>query len=502
MATTSTQRPHRTLWLAEPHRSRHQLVLRCGLDDLCFSTTYWYADVDLLALEERFGQQAMERIYFHITAFEANKLLSLRPGRLDLGPFAHLAGPAFSALWGTIAHHVWAQWRYEHDDPDYAGPELIPGPGAASSGEPITLEPGPVETLSFCGGGKDSLVAARLLERAGAPFDSLAYSSSVYGQAAPQHQLIDQLLDHTAASTRRRLWIFDDFLDSPVARLHPELGVHHLLAAETPASVFAALPLALAHGYRHLVVAHEHSADFGNLVWQKTGEAVNHQWGKSLAAEHLLADYVQRELVSGVDYFSLLKPIDDTLIFNLLLGDASEDLAAVRATHSCNVRKPWCCRCPKCAYVWLGYMAFLPVEDVEPIFGENLLDLEENQLTFRQMLGLEEHTPFECIGTVGETRLAFALCHRKGLKGRAMDTYLAEVHGREGFDIEAQLELTLAVHPEHRIPPSLYPAIEPLFLRAAEAAKRRIRQVIEGAVTEGAVTEGAVPKDAATETPC
>ena len=479
----------RTLWLDAPRRSRHQLVVRCGFDDLCFSTTYWYADVDLPQLEARFGLEAMERIYFHITAFEANKLVSLRPDRFDPGPFARFAGPAFFELWRTIAHHVWGQWRYEHDDPDYSGPELVGGLSATDIREPVQLEPGPIETLSFCGGGKDSLVAARLLEQAGFPFDSLAYSSSVYGQAAPQHELIDGLLDHTAAVARRRLWIFDDFLDSPVAQLHPELGVHHLLAAETPASVFAALPLALAHGYRHLVVAHEHSADFGNLVWHKTGEPVNHQWGKSLEAEHLLADYVQNELVSGVDYFSLLKPIDDTLIFNLLRGDLLHgdllhgdalhgDAAAVRATHSCNVRKPWCCRCPKCAYVWLGYMAYLPVDEVAPIFGLNLLDVEENQLTFRQMLGLEDHTPFECIGTVGESRLAFALCRRKGLTGRAMDTYLAEVHGRGGFDIEAQLELNLAIHPEHRIPSALYPAIDTLFRQGAEAARQRIRRLL------------------------
>ena len=478
----------RTLWLAEPQRSRHQLVVRYGLDDLCFSTTYWYGDVDLPALEERYGRGAMERLYFHITAFEANKLVSLRPDFLDPGPFAPLAGPAFFELWRAIAHNVWGQWRYEHDDPDYPGPELVAGSPTTTTTTttattitgPIVLEPGSVETLSFCGGGKDSLVAARLLERAGIPFDSLAYSSSVYGQAAPQHQLIDGLLDHTAVSTRRRMWIFDDFLDSPVTRLHPELGIRHLLAAETPASVFAALPLALAHGYQHLVVAHEHSADFGNLVWSRTGEEVNHQWGKSLAAEHLLADYVERQLVSGVDYFSLLKPIDDTLIFNLLAGDT----AGVRATHSCNLRKPWCCRCPKCAYVWLGYMAFLPMEEVAPIFGENLLELDENQLTFRQMLGLEDHTPFECIGTVGETRLAFALCHHKGLAGRAMETYLAEVHGRADFDVETQLDATLAIHPEHRIPSDLYPAIERLFRQGADAARQRIRRLLAGPPAE------------------
>ena len=472
MSRSKSSDSPRTLWLGEPHRSRHQLVVRHGLDDLSFTTTYWYADADLPALEARYGREAMERIYFHITAFEANKLISLRPERLDLGPFTRFHSRAFTDLWRTVAHHVWGQWRYEHDDPDYWGPEPVSAPAASTAG-PLELErvsEGP-ETLSFCGGGKDSLVAMRLLERAGIAFDSLAYSSTVYGQAGPQHELIDRLLGHTAVGKRRRLWMMDDFLDSPVTALHPELGSRYLLAAETPASVVAALPLALTHGYRHLVVAHEHSADFGNLTWSQTGEEVNHQWGKSLEAERLLADYVRSELVEDVDYFSLLKPIDDTLIFNLLDGDET----AVRATHSCNVRKPWCCRCPKCAYVWLGYMAFLPATEVEPIFGENLLDLPENQLTYRQMLGLEEHTPFECIGTVGETRLAFALCHRKGLEGRAMQTFVEEV---PEVDVEDALARYLQIHPRHRIPPRVFSSVEPLLARAADQAARRIRQLL------------------------
>ena len=45
-----------------------------------------HGDVDLPALEERCGRDFLERIYFHIAAFEANKLCSLRPARLDLGP--------------------------------------------------------------------------------------------------------------------------------------------------------------------------------------------------------------------------------------------------------------------------------------------------------------------------------------------------------------------------------------------------------------------------------
>ena len=68
-------------------------------------------------------------------------------------------------------------------------------------------------------------------------------------------------------------------------------------------------------------------------------------------------------------------------------------------------------------------MAYLNTEKVQQIFVDNLFDMETNQLWFYQMLGLGKHTPFECIGQIKETRLAFELCYRKGLKGKAMDMY-------------------------------------------------------------------------------
>ena len=108
-------------------------------------------------------------------------------------------------------------------------------------------------------------------------------------------------------------------------------GVQTVTAAETLSSIFAALPILLQHGYSHIVLGHEASANRGNLIWAATGEEVNHQWGKSQAAERLLRAYVQKELVSDLGLFSLLMPIFDVVIFELLRRDeASLDHALVQ----------------------------------------------------------------------------------------------------------------------------------------------------------------------------
>ena len=454
-------------WIEGYTRSRHQFTMSFGIDDLRFSTSYWYEDVDLPMLEQRYGLEFMEKVYFHIIAFEANKLASLCPDTLDLGPFARFHTSPFETLWRTVFRRVWAQWRYENDLPDYDGPAFI-GQPVSDSPSVVEIEYGPVEVLSFCGGGKDSLVAMKLLERADIPYSSLAYSSSIYGNARHQHDLIDGLVSRTSAMTRHRIWMYDDFMDSPVTRLYPAYGVKSLTAAETPSSIFATLPVVLQHGYRYMCLAHERSADTGNLIWHKTGEEVNHQWGKSYEAEMLLNDYVQAELVENCQYFSLLKPVYDVLIFNLL----GRDVESVPYTHSCNVQKPWCKRCPKCAYVWLNYMAYLPVQMVDSVFSANLFDMEENQLWFRQMLGLEEHTPFECVGQIAEARLAFELCRRKGLEGKAMEIYKTEVPRP---DVPTILDKYLSVNlDQSAIPQPILAGVLPQMLSAAEEARERI----------------------------
>ncbi len=67
----------RRLTLSSVTWSRHQLVMRFALDDLCFSTVYWYPDVDLLDLDRRYGRDFMERVHVHSALFEINKIASL-----------------------------------------------------------------------------------------------------------------------------------------------------------------------------------------------------------------------------------------------------------------------------------------------------------------------------------------------------------------------------------------------------------------------------------------
>ncbi len=233
----------------------------------------------------------------------------------------------------------------------------------------------------------------------------------------------------------------------------------------------------LTHGYRRMALAHEFSANKGNLIWAATGEDVNHQWGKSWEAERLLSEYIARELVPEFRWFSILQPLSDVLIFELL-RDAGD---AVVETHSCNIKKPWCMRCPKCAYVALGYAAHLPDGVYESVFSEDVLDIEENLAHFRPMIGLGDHTPFECIGEIDEARLALALCAARGRKSRAVRMFQ-----REGghLDVASILGRYAVVHDDapNGIPADLAASVLPAMKAAERSARERITYLLAGRV--------------------
>ena len=457
----------------EVHRSRHQLVLNYRVDDILFSTAYWYDTVNFYELEARFGQAFMRKIYFHLLAFEANKAASLKPSVLDLGPYQDLYSDQFYEMWHTLFQNVWGVWRYDNGIIDYAGPQV---PAAQRLGQDYVSRPVKLvatsegKLLKLCGGGKDSLVSAQLLEGAGLKYDAMVYSHNIYGTAQRQHDLIDAMLAHTAAGGRHRAWVYDNAVDSPAARLYPEYGVNNLIQAETVSSYWTALPIALQHNYTRVALGITKSTDEHNLVWEKTGEEINYLWGMSTEAETLLHDYIQTELVSNLSFFHLLRPIYDIVVFSLL-AKSSE---AVPSTHSCAQQKPWCCKCPKCLYVWMHLVAYLDEAVVEQMFDKNLFDLPENSRFIRKMLGLEGYKPNDCVGTVSETQVAYLLCRAKGKGGQGVEDIKS---GEISVDIDAFLKKYAVVEPPYgAIPQDIYDKIRPQLIAGAELARTYVRE--------------------------
>jgi hypothetical protein len=452
------------LFLEAVVRSRRHLVMRYGVEDFRFATTYWYDDVDFVDLEARYGEEFMRSVYFHLLAFEANKAASLAPSEFDAGPYADLVTDSFWELWETLFRNVWGVWRYENGLPDYR----LPRPSSAADAHTIPgveVGDGTEKLLMLCGGGKDSLVSMKLLERAGIGYDTFVYSHSTYGRGKFQHDLIDRLVARCSPQAVHRGWVIDDAMDAPIAAAYPELDIRGIVAAETVSSYWTALPVALQHGFTEVALGVTRSTDEHNVVWDETGEKINYLWGMSVHAEYLLHDYVRSELVSNLSMFHLLRPIYDVNVFALL----NLDLEAVAETHSCAQQKPWCCRCAKCIYVWMNYVAWLPADTVATCIEGSLFDIPENRTMLRKMLGLESFKPTDCVGTVSEARLAFAMCRAKGVGGLIAEDI-------DGSVLRAEAAATLdryapATSPGRTYPPRLVGPMDTQFQHQADRTK-------------------------------
>lgn len=448
---------------------QQQLRFQVTLDGHCYNTEYRYHDCDFDDLQQRYSKATVEQLCFHIIAFEMIKYCCLAPELIDFGPYRHYCQRDFYDLWQHMGSEILMQWRFENHRADYIMPQPIHG--FFDTGETLTEIDFKLDYLVFCGGGKDSLLSMRVMDHLQEPYATMIYSHSIYGHHAHQQQLIHQLSDHCSASTRHMLEIDDDFFSTAGMAHLAQFNIKEALAAETPCSIFAALPIAFAKQYRCAVLGHERSADSANFIWPETGLKVNHQWGKSWQAETRLNNYIRRHLLADFNYFSILKPLNDVAIFGLLQNHQD----AVFSSHSCNIDKPWCKQCAKCCYVWLGFKAYFDNQQVDALFAEDLFDNPENLIWFRQLLGLEQHTPFECVGQVDEARIALALYLQHNENAIAQ-----ELSAQYDFDIDAAItELTQPDYQNSNLDARIKPRLKQYLDLEAHRLQQRLRLQIQ-----------------------
>lgn len=92
----------------------------------------------------------------------------------------------------------------------------------------------------------------------------------------------------------------------------------------------------------------------------------------------------------------------------------------------------WCCNCPKCLFVYIILTPFLSQEELVHIFGENLLEKDSLDLDFRELTGIEENKPFECVGTRREVLVALKTFVNRGGKSLLTERYKETIEAAPG----------------------------------------------------------------------
>ncbi len=271
------------------------------------------------------------------------------------------------------------------------------------------------------GGGKDSVVSMEVLRNEAVTIYRINKDATVENVLAAAGR------EYATCFVNRRL-------DPRILEMNKRgfLNGHIPFSAVVAFSTFISAYL---QGIRYIALSNESSANESTVV----GSFVNHQYSKSYEFERDFMEYIGSFLDTDIRYFSLLRPLSELQIAWLFSGYTKYH----KAFRSCNAGSKqgiWCCNCPKCLFVYIILSSFLTEEQLVEIFGENLLDAEKCEKYFRELTGLDENKPFECVGTRSEVVMSLKKYLEKGGKALLPNKYAGWLGEQPGNVDEALLE--------------------------------------------------------------
>lgn len=250
------------------------------------------------------------------------------------------------------------------------------------------------------GGGKDSLVSVELLRDSG--LDITTWSLGHKLQLEPLINVID--LPH--------LWVERTWDRSMLE--HNASGAYN---GHIPISAILACVgtiVAVLSGKQDVVVSNENSANEPDLKYE--GIEINHQYSKSIKFEKDYQEFLANTIKS-TNYWSYLRPFSEVFIAEIFAKVGFDKYKGVFS--SCNrafthesTHTFWCGKCAKCAFTFLALTPFIKRDELESIWGKNLLLDPELDHTYRKLLGIEADKPLDCVGEIKESRAAMRLAQK------------------------------------------------------------------------------------------
>jgi len=261
----------------------------------------------------------------------------------------------------------------------------------------------PERALVAMGGGKDSLVCLQMLKHAGIESQPVCVGSS-------------GLIGETVKTAGLPLIRIGRELSTELTAMNAE-GAWNGHVPVTAINSVILLCAGLLYGYRYIVFANESSANEATLT-DGQGKEINHQYSKSFEFELAFRRVIGHRVSPGIEYFSLLRPFSEIAVTRQF----SELTGFHRVFSSCNrnfhqdgshLDGRWCQDCPKCRFTALALALFVDPQQLIAIQDADLLDQKTQLQGFKALCGLGEHKPFECVGSIAESRSAIKALTQK-----------------------------------------------------------------------------------------
>ena len=300
---------------------------------------------------------------------------------------------AAAAFFTAIYTKGMAEYAYRNDLA-YVLEQAVETPGVSADGAPVDNADG--RPLSAVGGGKDSIVTLEILRAAG--LDPVPFSVN----PNPVIVAVDAASGLPTLAARRQLdpRLFELNRAGALNGHIPVTAINSLIAIATAAW----------HGLGPVVMSNERSASDPNLIWN--GHEINHQWSKGIEAEGLLRAAVTAHSGLTEPYFSLLRTLSELHIAQLYARHDRYDDVVTSCNKAFKLHDPtvrWCGDCPKCRFVFLAMAPAMERSRLIRIFGHDLFADESQVPGFLELLGIDAHKPFECVGEVEESLVALAM---------------------------------------------------------------------------------------------
>ncbi|MFI7597996.1 hypothetical protein [Actinoplanes sp. NPDC049681] len=312
------------------------------------------------------------------------------PARIE----APTAVPAKAkALFDAVYSKGLGEYAYVNQLP-YVLDMTVGVPGVSEPAAPVDNAEG--RPLSAVGGGKDSIVTLEILRAAG--MDPVPFSVN----PNPVIVNVNAASGLPALAARRKL-------DPRLFELN-KAGARNGHIPVTAINSLIAIATATLHGLGPVVMSNERSASDPNLIWN--GHPINHQWSKGVEAEGLLRAAVTAHAGLTEPYFSLLRSLSELHIAQLFARFDAYDDVVTSCNKAFKLHDPtarWCGDCPKCRFVALAMAPSMPRERLTRIFGRDLFADPAQVPGYLELLGIDAHKPFECVGEVEESLVALTM---------------------------------------------------------------------------------------------
>ncbi|OGD87874.1 hypothetical protein A3D81_02185 [Candidatus Curtissbacteria bacterium RIFCSPHIGHO2_02_FULL_40_17] len=188
-----------------------------------------------------------------------------------------------------------------------------------------------------------------------------------------------------------------------------DLNSHGYLNGHTPFSAYLAFLGTLAAAllnYQNVIVSNERSADEVNIRYHDM--EVNHQYSKSTRFEKLFRNYCSKYLSAQINYFSFLRPLYELQVTKIF-ARSPKYFGVFKSCNAGQKANIWCGNCAKCAFSYLALSPFISRGQLIKIFGSDYFRNKHLVDHINTLTGVTANKPFDCVGTIAESRLAAKL---------------------------------------------------------------------------------------------